>query len=425
MTEQEMIEAAIGSGGPLHGSTGQVDYQHTFYEANGQPYWKKVGGGKLYISPAAAMSMFDDPQALAWAKSQGYEIRGGRQGLDDASKGTVGPDGKTTYGPSPVTMADQGGGLWRTTGTWSGDSGKFESGFDWGNAFTMLVAAGMTAGAASAFISSAAAAGATPAYVTADIASTAAASQGAIAAGTLGAGAATGGAATLGSTAGTAGTTGAGATATGGMGTMATINGAVGSPLGQLAIGTVGSYLSSKAQSDQAEANRQLTAEQYAGNMTNQQGVQDRQNAVAAQTPLGENQNFAARNAMLNAILPNMRNISYAKGTGQGQGGMLPQGGLDPNLINSLYGATPTLESLTQRQNQLAAINPTAPKPNFQNLGFTQDQVKPFQTTMDQYQQGQSGRQDEQRKAVQQYINDNLRGQGGNLRNAIIGTGGY
>lgn len=155
MTEQELIEQAIANGTDLPGRTGQADTQHTFYESNGQPYFKKVGGGKQYIPPASAMSMFDDPKALAWAKSQGYEIKGGAQGLEDASRGIVGPDGKTTYAPSPVTMPSQSGGLWHTTGTWNSETGKMDSSFDWGNLFTMVVAGVVTAGAASAIMAAA------------------------------------------------------------------------------------------------------------------------------------------------------------------------------------------------------------------------------------------------------------------------------
>lgn len=189
-SESELIAQAIANGTDLPGRTGQADTQHTYYEANGQPYFKKVGGGKMYIAPATAMSMFSDPQALAWAKAQGYEIKGGRQGLEDASKGTVGPDGKTRFPDSPVVTNSQSGGIFHTTGTWNPDSGQFDSGLDWGNILTLVVAGVMTAGVASAMMASAG----VPA-ATADAAVSAATTTGSVEAGTAvlgGAGAASG-----------------------------------------------------------------------------------------------------------------------------------------------------------------------------------------------------------------------------------------
>jgi hypothetical protein len=151
-TEQQLIEEAIASGGLLRGKAGTVDHQHVYYEANGQPYNKIVGGGKSYIPPAAAMTMWNEPQAVAWAQSQGYGIKGGEQGLADSQKSYVDAQGYTRMPESPVTMADQGGGLFHTTGTWNSKTGQFDSSLDWGNILTMVVAGVMTAGVASAMM---------------------------------------------------------------------------------------------------------------------------------------------------------------------------------------------------------------------------------------------------------------------------------
>lgn len=170
MTEQELIEQAIANGTDLPGRTGQADTQHTYYDTTtGQPYFKKVGGGKSFIPPATAMAMFNDPKALKWAEAQGYVIKGGAQGLEDASKGVVGPDGKTRFGPSPVTMASQSGGLWHTTGQWNSETGQFDHDLDLGNILTMVVAGVITAGVASAIM---AGAGIPPAVVDSTLAAT-------------------------------------------------------------------------------------------------------------------------------------------------------------------------------------------------------------------------------------------------------------
>ncbi len=219
---------------------------------------------------------------------------------------------------------------------------------------------------------------------------------------------------------GTGMATGGGGLASG----LAAANGYVQSPIGQAVIGGVGSYLQSKGQSEQLEANRLQQGSLGAANQINAQSTQDRQNAQAAATPLGESQNFVAKNALLNAILPNMRNINSQTGLRPGAGSFLPDGGLDKGLVDSLYGSTPTLESLSTRSQQLSGINPQAPKQNLSNFGgFTADQTQPFQQANDAYQLEQQKKQDAQRKAVQDYINMGLSGKAGPLQSAIIGTG--
>ncbi len=438
------------------------DYSQVLWD-NGRPYYATQGGGKLYIPPAAAMSMFDDPQALAWAKQQGYEIKGGREGLNQPLQ--TGTDGKVIIPPNPVTMGDQGGGLWQTTGVWNGDTGQFDHNFDWGNAFTMLVAAGMTAGAASAFLAGGGAAaggagaggvglgetaattglatgaglGGTTATIAAPtLASTAGATGiGSLAAGGAGTGAeigATTGVPALASTS----TAGLGtlpnvaasggvpaASTAGGTGALATANNIAGNPLVQMGVGAIGDYLKSKGQSEESAAGRISNANLAAINLGNSQSQQDRTNAQNAATPLGESQNFVAKNALLAALLPNMRNINSGVGQRPGAGGFLPDGGLNPQLINSLYGTDPTLESLSQRAKQISAINPSAPQEDFSKYGgFTSGQTDPYQTSVQGYQADQQKKQDAQRAAMQQYINASLQDKPGPLQNAIIGTGG-
>lgn len=123
------------------------DYSQVLWD-NGKPYYKTGNGGKMYIPPASAMSMFDDPKAIAWAKSQGYYIDGGRAGLNQTP--TVGPDGKVVMPPNPVHTGNQSGGFLHTTGEWNSDTGQFDHSIDWGNILTLVVAGVMTAGVATA-----------------------------------------------------------------------------------------------------------------------------------------------------------------------------------------------------------------------------------------------------------------------------------
>lgn len=122
--------------GPYSGANAP-DYSQVLWDS-GKPYYKLGGGGKLYIPPAAAMSLFDDPQAIAWAKQQGYYIPGGEAAVQ---AGTAQP-----------VEASQSGGVFHTTGTWNPNTGSFDSSFDWGNLMTMVVAGFLTAGVADAVI---------------------------------------------------------------------------------------------------------------------------------------------------------------------------------------------------------------------------------------------------------------------------------
>jgi hypothetical protein len=206
---------------------------------------------------------------------------------------------------------------------------------------------------------------------------------------------------------------------------LATANNFVSSPLGNAAIGAIGSYLEKKGEAEQNEAGRQQTGNFNAANQLNLQSMQDRTNAQNAATPLGESQNFVAKNTLLNAILGNMQNFNYAKGgRPASQGGAIPTGGFDKGMLENLYGATPTLESLSQRAKQVSAINPSAPQENFANLGgFTPMQAEPFMASVKNYQGQQQGKQDAQRSALQDYINSSISGENGPLKNAIVGTG--
>lgn len=184
------------------------------------------------------------------------------------------------------------------------------------------------------------------------------------------------------------------------------------SPAGAAAIQAAGGAASAYGASQQAGAQLAQNASQFAANTITGQGQQDRQNAAAALTPLGESQQFAGHNAILNSILPNMRNFnSPESGNAHGRGGMLPDGGLDPAMINAHYGNAATLESLAQRAKQLSAVNPSAPQENFANLGYSQEQADPFMKNVAGYQGQQIGKQNDQRALIQRALDNDLTGE--------------
>lgn len=144
MTEQELIEAAINSGNDSTGRLGgTVDNQHVYWDEQGRPYNKKVGGGKMYIAPLSASSS-EDPKMREWAAKMGVKV--------DYSDPTNHPGGTVLDSGRP------GGGMFHESGTWNGNEGQWDQGLDWGNILTMVVAGVLTAGAASALMGGGAAA---------------------------------------------------------------------------------------------------------------------------------------------------------------------------------------------------------------------------------------------------------------------------
>ncbi len=247
MTDSDKIAQAAMSGASLAGYNGTPDYQHVYYEANGQPYWKKVGGGKQYIPPATAMSMTNDPKALSWARSQGYYIDGGQTG--SSQQPTVDASGNVQQAPSPVHGTPPSGGLLHNSGTWNSQTGQWDQGLDWGNILSMVVAGTITAGVASAMMGGGAAA---------DAAANTAASTGSVDAGIqAGATASSAGAGTGAAASAEAGAVLPGASGVPALGTLPAVgsSGGVGAALGGDA-GAVGAggYAAQQGLTDTGEA---------------------------------------------------------------------------------------------------------------------------------------------------------------------------
>lgn len=135
----------------------QPDYSKVLWNAAGSPYWATPSGGKVYITPAVAMSMFDDPRALSWARSKGFYIDGGRAGLNQTP--TVDASGHVTMPANPVHGSAPGGGIFHTTGTWNGETGQWDQGLDWGNIMALSIGGLMAAPAVAAIAGGGAAAG--------------------------------------------------------------------------------------------------------------------------------------------------------------------------------------------------------------------------------------------------------------------------
>jgi hypothetical protein len=112
-----------------------IDYSEVLWDERGSPYWRAADGSRVYIPPASAMSMWDNPRVREWAKAQGY---------------TAQQD--PTTGQASVTATNRPGtSLFRQGGVWNSDEGNFDRPINWGNVLSMgvggLIAAPLVAGA--------------------------------------------------------------------------------------------------------------------------------------------------------------------------------------------------------------------------------------------------------------------------------------
>jgi hypothetical protein len=149
----------------------------------------------------------------------------------------------------------------------------------------------------------------------------------------------------------------------------------LGSKAGQTAVTAAGAGLQAYGASKSADAARAQDAHQFAATMAQRQAEADqtdsrsRQIAAADAMPLGADQEFAQRNAIQKAILGSARNYSVTPGDprvaaamGHSSGGMqLPAGGLDPAMLESLFGDAATQASMAQRAKAVGHIDPNAP----------------------------------------------------------------
>lgn len=148
----------------------------------------------------------------------------------------------------------------------------------------------------------------------------------------------------------------------------------VGSKGGQTIIGAVGSGISAYGQGKQAEADRAASAASEKANLIQRERENEmsdsrlRQAGALEASPMGAEQGFAQKQALMRALLGNARNVSFTPGDpgvaaamGSFQGGLrLPEGGLDSAMLERLYGDEATQASIAARQKNIAQLSPGA-----------------------------------------------------------------
>lgn len=166
----------------------------------------------------------------------------------------------------------------------------------------------------------------------------------------------------------------------------------LGSKGGQTIASAAGSGLSAYGQSQNAQANRQQQGAQNAATLA-QQDFNNRNNVgvtrasgVLNADPLGADQQYAQTNALRAAILPQLRNANWTSGdpaVAAAQGSyrgikVLPDGGLDPMMVNQMYGPQSTMSAITQHHQELNNLDPNAPTAQGLDSMYGDQQAAPY-----------------------------------------------
>ncbi len=164
--------------------------------------------------------------------------------------------------------------------------------------------------------------------------------------------------------------------------TVQTVMDILGSKGGQTAMSAAGAGLQAYGQAQQLSSNKKQAAaqmrqqaDQFAATSAANQLQNDRSNQLSRSTsalaasPLGANQGYAQKQALVKALLGQARNFSVtpsdpavAAAMGKVSGGMrLPEGGLDASMLERLFGDEATQQAITQREKQIGQVNPRNP----------------------------------------------------------------
>lgn len=189
------------------------------------------------------------------------------------------------------------------------------------------------------------------------------------------------------------------------------------SPGGAAAINAVGGGVSAYGQYQQNQQNQKQNAQQFAANAA-QTDYWNRQNqnsqraaGVLGADPLGADQSYAQKQALMAAILPQLRNAhstpgdpNIAAAMGSHTGGFrIPEGGFDPMMVAGLYGNNATMGAITQRHKELSNLDPNAPTADLGSMYG--DEAKPYIAQMSQWAQAAQAGDANERANYEQKIN--------------------
>jgi hypothetical protein len=221
---------------------------------------------------------------------------------------------------------------------------------------------------------------------------------------------------------------GSGAATVAGPSGLDKVMGILNTPAGGAMIQAAGAGIGAYGANKSATADRNLRAQQFAAEMAQRQNEQDRAHqlnsaqAATAASPLGAEQSFAQKQALLRAILGNTQNFSATPGDpsiaaamgSTNQGGMrIPEAGFNPAMLERMFGDKTTMGSIANRQQAIGQLNP---RQSAMNLGsmFGDAGTAASQGVLDANQmelQRQMDASAAQRSQIQRAIDEDIRGE--------------
>lgn len=206
---------------------------------------------------------------------------------------------------------------------------------------------------------------------------------------------------------------------------LSQVQGILNSPQYGAAMSGIGGAMSAYGKAGQQQQANQMGVNDFAANMANNRLNADRNfqfnqaTAANAADPLGAVQGFAQKQALAKLLLGGARNSAITPGDpavaaamGQQHGGMqLPAGGIDPAMLDRLFGDAATQSSIAQHEKQVGQINPNAP--SFDLSSIYGSNASPYQADIqnsnNQAQNAQSAAYNRQQQIIQNAIDNNMK----------------
>ena len=187
------------------------------------------------------------------------------------------------------------------------------------------------------------------------------------------------------------------------------------------AASVAGAGITAYAGMKQNSSNQRQSASEFAATMAQRQRESSSGQRLSAATsaaaaaPLGANENYTARNAMLSSILPGLRNVSISSAdpavraaTPTITGGLrLPEGGIPASAFAAL-GPRATASAIANRQKHITNIDPTAPGIDLASMGFDADAMAGLDEGMGGYQASALSEQQQAESDQQSQLHDAL-----------------
>lgn len=194
----------------------------------------------------------------------------------------------------------------------------------------------------------------------------------------------------------------------------------LGTDAGKSVLNAAGAGLGAWGQAQANKANQQSNAAQLrmSDYYNRQNMLANRASGVLNADPLGADQQYAQRNALLSSILGNYKrstpgNGAVAGAMGAGSGLTQMMGSLDPSMVNSMFGPQSTMAAITQRHKDLTNLDPRAAQADLGSL-YGNEAAAPYVKQMQDWAAAAQHADDQTRAQYESQINALIQQQAAN-----------